>query len=262
LGERDLLKAWVKAVAQAENGFSILMGDTCDFARTHYRDHIRGYTQDSNSQEAIDNFCRRDVEALAKELMPIKKKLMGAILGNHSWCFMDGTNSEQYLCRLLGIPYLDSTGFIRLEFRDRLGICRHVMTVWAHHSGGTSGGRTSGGDVNSLERAEHAFDADIYLLSHTHRRYGTKQTLLKMTTKGEPRLQERTKVFIRTGAFLKGYKEDMPTSDRHYSTSYAEQKALRPTDLGWVTVHIRLIDAGLKPKHLESGVKQDIRIEF
>lgn len=236
------------------------MGDTLDFARTHYRNHIRGYRDDDNSQEAIDEYVRKDVRALAKILAPVKGRLMGAILGNHFHEFMDGTNSEQYLCQLLKIPYLGPTGLVRLEFKDRAGVVRHTMTLWAHHSGGSAGGRTSGGDVNAMERAENTFDADIYLLSHTHRRYGTRQPILRLNAKGKPRLIERSKIFIRTGAFLKGYKQDMPTTDRRYTASYAEQKALRPTDLGWVTARITLVDWGSKDS--KGGVQQKIEISY
>lgn len=237
------------------------MGDTCDAARTHYRKHVRSYQEDENSQEALDEWHRREVRDLAKILLPIRKRIMGAILGNHFWEYLDGTNSEQYLCQLLGIPYLGPVGVIRLEFMSRTRKqVDHSLTVVAHHNGGSNGGRTPGADVNALKRAEDAFDADIHLLSHTHRRHGYKEPILVLSSKGTPRLLERTKVFVRTGAFLKGFKEDRPTTTQKHLPSYAEQKLYRPTDLGWVEIHIKL--TGINKRGVGNYIHQDIKLEY
>jgi hypothetical protein len=152
IGEKDLLREWVRAVAEAPNGFTILMGDALDCARTHYRKHIRSYQEDENSQEALDGWHRKDVEALAKELIPIKNKIIGAISGNHFWQFMDGTTSDQYLCQLLGIRYLGPYAAVRLEFKNKDGRVRHHMTLVAHHNGGSQGGRTTGCGWRTLSR--------------------------------------------------------------------------------------------------------------
>jgi len=263
VGEKDLLREWVRAVAEAENGFTILMGDALDCARTHFRKHVRSYNDDENSQEALDEWHRRDVEALAKELEPIKKKIIGAISGNHFWQFQDGTTSDQYLCRLLGIRYLGPYAAIRLDFRDKggKGGAKHHMTVIAHHNGGSQGGRTTGGDVNGVLRMEHAFDADIYLLSHTHRRHAHKETVLTLNMRGEPNLRERTKVFVRTGAFLKGFKSDEPTVNAPHFPGYAESRAYRPTDLGWVTIHIKLTHVDRREKG-GGEYRQDIQVSY
>ena len=239
------------------------MGDSCDFARTHYRDHVRGYRADKNSQEVLDRWARKDVEALAKILDPIKKKLIGAILGNHFWEFLDGTNSEQYLCQILGIPYLGPTALVRLEFRDRggKGQLRHTMTLWGHHHGGSSGGRTTGADVGALERAEGSFDADIYLLGHTHKRHVIKKPILTMSSKGKPHIVARMKTMVRTGAFLKGYMEDCPSTTMQHVPTYAEEKAYRPTDLGWVEITIKL-SAVHSNKQDTNEIRQAISVRF
>jgi hypothetical protein len=263
IGEKDLLREWVRSVAEAENGFTILMGDALDCARTHYRKHIRSYQEDENSQEALDAWHRKDVEALAKELAPIKKKIIGAISGNHYWQFIDGTTSDQYLCQLLGIRYLGPMAAVRIEYKNPRGKVIHRMTLIAHHNGGSNGGRTTGGDVNGLLKLEHTFDADIYLLSHTHRRHGHKETVLTLSVKGEPTVLERTKVFVRTGAFLKGFKADNPTVNAPHFPGYAEAAAYRPTDLGWVTIDINLRQGASSPRsRRQYQIKQDIRLSY
>jgi len=239
IGEKPLLKKWIQEVKEAENGFTVLLGDSLDTARTHYRKHIRAYGEDENSQLALDEWHKNDVKELADLLTPIKSRIKGIILGNHYWTYSSGVNSEQYLADLLGIPYLGPVGLIRLDFRDKSGRTRQQATVYCHHSGGSKGGRTTSGDVGALERSELSFDADIYALSHTHRRYATRQSTMSLTPRGEPRVEERTKLFLRTGAFLKGYKEEGTISlERPHFPSYAEGGALRPTDLGWIKVTI------------------------
>jgi hypothetical protein len=259
LGERELLRKWVRDVATTPNCVTMLMGDNLDCARTKYQKHIRSYQADGNSQEALDAWYRKDVEALAQELMPIKDRIIGAISGNHGWTFLDGTTGDQFLCYLLGIPYLGPYAAVRLEFRDggkKTGKLRHQLTMVAHHSGGSQGGRTTSGDLSALLRTETAFDADIYLLSHTHRRYGTKETTLTISRTGVPKVVERTKVFVRTGAFLKGFKADNPTNTAPHFPGYAELAAFRPTDLGYVTISIDLTRTNSK------DVAQDIQLTF
>ena len=58
IGEKDLLREWVKVVKKDPFAYTILMGDSLDAARTHYRKHIRGYKEDENSQEVLDDMIR------------------------------------------------------------------------------------------------------------------------------------------------------------------------------------------------------------
>jgi len=237
VGQKSLLKQWVKELQEAENGFSILMGDSLDAARTHYRNHLKVYKDDENSQLQLDEWHKKDVRELAEILKPVAHKIKGIILGNHYWTYSTGINSEQYLAELLGVPYLGPLGLVRLNFRQN-GKTRAQATIYAHHSGGSNGGRTTGGDVAALERAELSFDADIYVLSHTHKRYATRAPVMRLTGKGTPRIRERTRIFIRSGAFLKGFAEEVISKTQPHFPSYAEKAAYRPTDLGWVTLHI------------------------
>lgn len=260
IGEKDLLQRWVSELQATPNGYGILMGDSLDVARTHYRNHIRSYRDDENSQEAFDAYVREEVAKLAKILEPVKDRILGVVRGNHYWEFLDGTNSEQELCRKLGIRYLGVIGLIQLKCQHGGGKVTN-LTVFAHHTGGTSGGRTTGGDVNALTRQESAWDADIYLLGHTHRRFAFKEPVMTLTSKGEPRVMERTKVFSRTGAFLKGYsdKDPIPVNARHVP-SYAEERAYRPTDLGWVRINVQWRQRRLSEKvHIDYP---EYRVEY
>jgi hypothetical protein len=239
IGEKDLLREWVARLKSDPDARTVLLGDSIDLARGHFRNHVRGYRDDENSQEALDDYARKEVAALAKELEPIRDKVWGTIRGNHYWEFSDGTNSEQYLCQLLKIPYLGAMAMIRVAFSVRRSNPlpkTHTLTILVHHSGGSTGARTTGGDVAALARTEAGFDADMYVAGHTHRRIAWKDPQLALTSKNEPRIVERSKVFVRAGCMLKGFKEDHPTTSQRHAPAYAELRMYRPSDLGWVEV--------------------------
>lgn len=254
IGETDLWKAWIKEVRADKYAFALLCGDTLDFARTHYREHLRSYRSDRNSQLAIDKWVQEEVEEVARDLRPIAPKIIGAILGNHAHETVDGINSEQLLCQRLGIPYLGVMGAVRLDFMETERDRRHTLTLVAHHSGGSTGASSAAADVRQLEAFESKWDADIYVLSHTHRRHGYKTPQLGLQQRGEPRVTERTKVLIRTGSLLKGYGDDEPRADKPHFPSYAEERAYRPTDLGWVKTEINMRKDG------EGRVRVDYRL--
>ncbi len=268
IGEKDLLREWVDSVATARGGFTILMGDAFDNARTTFGKHIKSYMGDENSREALDDYVRKEVNDLAKELRPIAKmkRIIGAIQGNHFWPFMDGTTSDQYLCQLLGIPYLGYFGAVRLDFmkRSRSDEIDFSKTLVAHHSGGSSGGRTTSGDVAAAGRFELGWDADIYLVSHTHRRIAWKEEIMGLTKRGDPHVAQRTKVIARTGAFLKGFKEDNPSSNRMYIPSYAEKAAYRATNLGWVEIQMKFTHTNGLKHGTGSGtnVREQVRVSY
>ena len=245
LGEKDLIQRWVDEIRSDPNAYTILLGDSFDMARTHYRNHIRSYRDDDNSQEALDDFARQEVAALAKVLTPIKGRIWGVLAGNHMWEFLDGTNSEQYLCQLLKLPYLGALGLIRVtcewDANRRMG---YNLTIFAHHNGGSTGARTTGGDVAGIVRQEPAWDADIYLTGHTHRKLLIRETVLGITPKGSPKVVERNRIFARCGSFLKSFKEDYPSATQAHRPSYAEKRALRPADLGWVRINVRWRENG------------------
>lgn len=239
VGSKELLRQWVEDVRTTPNSFALLVGDSTDAVRTHYRDFLKTYTADENSKAQLDTWMAQDVESLAQELAPIKDRLLGTILGNHFWTFSEGYNSEQLLAQKLGIPYLGPTGIIRVDIKGNKKVL-HRITIWAHHHGGSKGGKTVGSDAGALEKAEGNFEADIYTLSHTHRRLAYKVPKLGLTDDRKPKVVERTKVFVRTGAFLKGYNQYQPSTTKQDFPSYAELEAYRPTDLGYVKVKISL----------------------
>ena len=236
---KALLTEWVKAVGSNPHAFTMLVGDSFDFARGRYRKHIGTYTDDLNSPEAVDDWVRRDVRDLAKILEPIRGKIIGVLEGNHYHRFMDGTNSEQELCRQLRLEYLGALGVVRVDFtqKNNKGRAREHLVIYGHHSGGSGGGRTHGHDMNVLARQAAVLDADIYVLSHTHDAYGKVIPIEMINQQGKARVVLRERAFIRTGCFM-SRKTPRPSLSGSYQPSYQERAAYPPRHSGWVEVKV------------------------
>lgn len=240
-GEQGLIQKFVDRVKRDPTVRVILMGDMMDQDRTHRRKYRRGYVEDENSVASHDDrHNRTDVEKLAAILQPIRKQIWGVLQGNHYYQYASGITSDQYLCELLDVPYCGPVGIFRVTVKLSKGSVKNLK-IWCHHSGGSMGGRTLGGSVNTLLRQENAWDADIYLLGHDHRRICWRESTLGISDKGEPKVYERTKIFARVGAFLKTYKHEecIPKTKIHIP-GYGEKAAYRPADLGWVEIGVKL----------------------
>jgi hypothetical protein len=222
-----------------------------DCARTHFRKHMKAYQEDGNSQAILDKWMLKDVKELAKILRPIKDRIIGVVRGNHYWLDLNGVNSEQHLAEELGIPYLGAMAFIRVDFREDegRGTLRQSVTIWGHHHGGTRGSGATGGDVTSMERISHGFDADIYAVGHTHRAIATKLPRLTLSGGPDPKVVEHQRVFVRAGAFLKGFKPDNPGVKTPHTPSYEEDAALRPIAMDHVRVDISFKRMGRSGPH-------------
>ncbi len=241
VGDVGLIEKFVQRVQEEPRARTILLGDMMDQDRTHRRKHRKGYVEDRSSVPLHDDRQNRaDVEELAHMLSPISDKIYGILQGNHYFEYASGVTSDQYLCELLGVPYCGPLGFFRVRLKS--GTVSRNLIIWAHHSGGTMGGRTTGGSINALLRQEAGWDADIYLMGHDHRRTAWCESTMTITSKGSPRVVERSRVFARVGAFLKTYKHEdcIPRKAPHFP-GYGEEKAFRPADLGWVEITARLL---------------------
>ena len=243
IGEKDLLKGWVDRLRSDPKARGVLLGDSMDEYRTHYRRALRAYTDDENSQEAQFEYHRDQIRKLAKILRPVSKQIFGVIRGNHYVEFRDGTNSEQYLCQLLGLSYLGAMAFLRVSMKTRensgdYNNSKKVVKMLLHHTGGSGAAKTAGGDVNALEKLKKEYEVDLIIAGHTHRRGVTPISTLTVTDRGEPEVIEKPILLVRSGGLLKGFKQDDPSVDRAHIPSYAECKCLGPLDLGWVEINI------------------------
>jgi hypothetical protein len=91
-----------------------------------------------------------------------------------------------------------------------------------------------------VENLLKTFDADIYLMGHSHAKVGTPIDRQAVTPDNIH--YHRTKIIARTGAWLKVYagSEPLPLKQSaHLSRgSYAEQRAYMPSALGGIIIGI------------------------
>lgn len=235
LTDEDLFREWVQRV-QDRNAYVFLLGDSFDFARSHYRRFQRTYQDDPSSPQAIDGWHQADIEDLAKILEPIKRRILGVIRGNHHHLFKDGTDSEQHLCQLLGVRYLGVEAAIRLDMEDE------SLVLYLHHDGG-SGGTTMGGDVNGLLKAAGVVNPDVVISAHTHKAYGFKEPQHEVARTGLPVILSRDRAFLRAGCF-KSHDEPTPNATAEFTPNYRAEKAYRPTNDGWVELEVEFRSSG------------------
>lgn len=203
-----------------------------------------------------------DVRKLYELIKESKGRWIGLLEGHHYAQYIDGTTSDQYLCKLLCAPFLGTSALIdiRLQATGRVSIhgrsAGATVTVFAHHgSGGSS--RTAGGGLAAVERLLQWVEADIYLMGHVHTKVSAPVDRLYRTDTGY--LYHRSKIIARTGGFMRAYVGMRPQSPSLSAAnsrgSYVEQAALAPSALGGLVISL-----GLKRiTHREAG---QTRVDF
>ena len=181
----------------------------------------------------LDDLSTKQFADICKMLRPIKDKCIGLLTGNH-----EETSRLHYyrdvtldLCRELNTQYLSYDAFIRLKFkRNSRPSGGLIYTIYATH--GFGGSRRNGPKVSRLEDLAAAFDADIIMVGHEHKKIiAPPITKLRCPHEGALRLESRKQLAIMTGSFLKGY---IPGA-----ITYVEKKGYAPADLGVVKIMIK-----------------------
>jgi hypothetical protein len=98
----------------------------------------------------------------------------------------------------------------------------------------------------AFQHWSHAVASDIYVAGHTHRQYaGIYQTKITIDDEQE-KITDQKLVFIRSGAFLRGYADSVPNPKAPYVPDYAEVAMLPPSVMGIISVETEINAAGKK----------------
>lgn len=205
-----------------------LMGDLAEFiAKDDWR------FEDETIAEWVD---KGDVGAcqekhVIKLLKPIRKKILGAIQGNHELTLEREWDNRvhKHICDELDIPNLGYMALVRLLFQwvRKNTVESHALDILLHH--GYGGGRTDGADINRFSEIQRDYDVDLVVMGHTHKRLAVKNVQHFVTNNGQ--LGTRTRLAVRSGTFLKTVKPGY--------LGYSEKAAMRPlaTGAAMVTYH-------------------------
>lgn len=234
----EKLTEWREVVMADRNAIVTLGGDLFDFARGKYRSHLNAYTADDNSRSPLDDMAYSWVEDFVEFLKPIKSKIFMVCVGNHFWRFQNGRVSDQELAIMLGVKdaFVGAFGLTKVRMDGRAS-----PIIALHHDAGRRGG-TASADMLAFQHWSHACAADIYLAGHTHRQYaGVFQTRITVSNN---KISDQKLVFLRSGAFLRGYAESVMDPEQPFVPDYAEVAMLPPSVMGIISVKVEATPLG------------------
>lgn len=178
-----------------------------------------------SARELLDEAIEQRLDMLSYYL-EAPGRWLGLLKGDHAWDFEDGEHSDSKLATMLGCAFLETAAIISIKVEG----CPVPLKVFATHGAGTSINAT--GKTLHLERLVRSFDADIYLMGHSHLKYGAPLTRKEVVTyKGKSHIVSRTKIIGITGSWLDSYAKD--------TDSYVEEKALTPVETGGLLIQAR-----------------------
>jgi predicted phosphodiesterase len=105
---------------------------------------------------------KEQLELLVELLKPIRKNILGAVVGNHSWrieketgiCFL------KILCDNLDIPYG------KFQMFHNITVGKEKYEIFAMH--GASNAMSTEGRINAFKKQFDNIDSELYLFGHTH----------------------------------------------------------------------------------------------
>lgn len=229
--DEEKLRKLVKWISEKKNVYWMGMGDYCECI--NYTDKRFDPQQVPPwLRDKMDNMISSQVAKFVEILKPIKDKCLGLHEGNHDKKIRIKNQYDVVyeIWRAFGIkdlPMLKDAAITRLQFLTHYTSKKspsYTFDIFSVH--GNTGGRMGGAKVNRLEQLIGFFEADIYLMAHSHIKLTESKMLLYADS--NMNLKYRKKILAVTGCFLNGYTQG--------STSYVEKMMLPPTCTGVVKI--------------------------
>tara|TARA_Y100000310_G_scaffold343719_1_gene452711 strand:- start:3288 stop:4166 length:879 start_codon:yes stop_codon:yes gene_type:complete len=224
---------------EEHNAYYVGLGDYVDEESPSNRKAIRAAGFYDSFHDAIDHESELRLAALQEILEPTKGRWLGLVEGHHYHVFQDGSTTDTRLAEWLGCPFMGTTAAVSVAFQspEKNRQQNPSRVIWMHH--GKGGGQLSASGLNKLEHVTKWFDADIYLMGHTHKAAVSRlQRIVPKFGRRKGYLEHRDLYLANTGSFLKGYLEGHERDGRPQGL-YVEQAMLAPVSLGVVKIHIR-----------------------
>jgi hypothetical protein len=223
---------YVDDVRRSKNVITIGMGDYTDNFRPTIQGRLYAALGKDDSSKTIDQMHQKQIR---DDVFPLLKPViansvcLGLLGGHHDLTYSDGTNSTQYLCRLLGVPYLgDGEAMIRVHLK--IGTTHLSFVLYATH--GQGNGNAVGSPIAKLQRMLAHMDVDIALRGHSCDKFIFQEPQYYLSKSNPPRLRCRNRLIANTGSFSDGRSEG--------ETTYVEKANLNPKAVGYVQIHINV----------------------
>jgi hypothetical protein len=252
---REKWDEYVAEVKAKRNVITVGMGDYTDNFRPTIQGQLRlALAKDHEAGKTVDQMHQKQIR---EEVYPLLKPVvansacLGLLGGHHDLTYSDGTNSTQYLCRLLRVPYLgDGEALIRVHLK--IATVNLSFDIYATHGQGTGG--AVGSNIVKLQKLLAHMDVDIVLRGHSCDKFIFQEPQYYLSHSHPPRLRCRNRIIANTGSFSDGRSEG--------DSTYIEKANLVPKAVGFVTIHVnvkrdQVVEAGKAVNHGQHLVMGD-----
>lgn len=223
---------YVEEVKNTRNVITIGMGDYTDNFRPTIQGRLHAAIGRDDAGRTIDQMhqkqIREDVYPLLKPVVS-NSVCLGLLGGHHDLTYSDGTNSTQYLCRLLGVDYLGD-GECMLRVNLKIGTSGMSFDLYATHGQGTGG--AVGSNISKLQRMLSHMDVDVVLRGHSCDKFIFQEPQYSLSPSYPVKLRQRNRIIANCGSFSDGRAEG--------ETTYVEKANLAPKAVGYIQIHINV----------------------
>lgn len=242
---KDKWTEYVDDVKRSKNVITIGMGDYTDNFRPTIQGRLHAAIGRDDAGKTIDQMHRKQIrDDVYPLLRPViaNSACIGLLGGHHDLTYSDGTNSTQYLCQLLGVPYLgDGEAMVRVHLK----IDTTILSFDLYATHGQGNGNAVGSPIAKLQRMLAHMDVDIALRGHSCDRFIFQEPQYYLSKANPPRLRCRNRLIANTGSFSDGRSEG--------ETTYVEKANLNPKAVGYVQIHINVRRDEKDTKYLVMG---------
>ena len=153
---------------------------------------------------------------IRKELQTVKDRILVMTGGNHEYRTKKTADIDitEEIADFLEVPYSEDTAVLKLTVRD---IDYFICVVH-----GSTGGRRPGANLNNIELLSLNYQADIYIIGHSHKLMAHKAVTFR--PEGDD-LKEVVKLYCNTGGWL------------NYG-GYARRRHYRPQARGCIQINL------------------------
>jgi len=236
---REGFERTIRAVAADPRSVVVLMGDLAECIVPSDKRFDAG-TVHPDFLSRLQDLPGAQYDYLERILTPIAPQIIGSLTGNHEETirlrYYQATTHD--LCRRLRISYLGYSAAINFKFRRPKGSGHTTsFTLYAHH--GRGGGRSSGGQLNTIEKVSEGISARVYIMGHVHGLSNSVRSRMYFNFKSKPpRIEDHMQLFGITGSYLKTYIKGV--------TTYSEKAMYQPNSLGCLKVIVRPYDLQMR----------------